>query len=347
MRSQPRAEGLREREVGPVVGVEGEVGDLEPRPKRRPRGRTRGPRPSRRRRHRQVRPHVERYLVVECVKFLPAARQGVERQPDPPPCPLDAAAELALFFYCEAQRTLPEPREAFSSPAVAIIVPQRAPRCKPLSTAWLIDVLRVEAEHGREGRDERGEAIEVGKRRRRSERSRRWFWFWFRCFVFYFLFFLFLLESSSISGSILGSRRHRKSVGIFSGIGFRFRPRRGRERKHRYPLSSSASFCCSPLLAVAGPESVVLVPAARLERARAAGEAAQEGRWNVVGRGRGKERGWQGQREAGQMLSLDLINLFFFSLSIPSPIPISLTVDVSTSVERCLLGWRRRRSEVG
>lgn len=81
--------------------IQSEVGDLEPRPKRR-RGR-RSRRLPRRGRHRQVRPDVQRHLLVELRELLPAARQRVKRQPDPPAGALDAAAELALFFDREPQ----------------------------------------------------------------------------------------------------------------------------------------------------------------------------------------------------------------------------------------------------
>lgn len=50
-----------------------------------------------------MRPDVQRHLLVELRELLPAARQRVKRQPDPPAGALDAAAELALFFDREPQ----------------------------------------------------------------------------------------------------------------------------------------------------------------------------------------------------------------------------------------------------
>ena len=198
--------------------IQSEVGDLEPRPKRRRRRRSR--RLPRQGRHRQVRPDVQRHLLVELRELLPAARQRVKRQPDPPAGALDAAAELALFFDREPQRALPEPRQ-LALPA-ALVVPERAPRGEPLGRAGLVGVIGVEAEHGREGRDERAEAVEVGQRRRRGERSRRrWNWFWFGRFVSCFFLFFFLDIKSSRRGSVLGSRRHRRA-GRVQGSGFAF-----------------------------------------------------------------------------------------------------------------------------
>jgi len=167
-----------------------------------------------------VRPDVQRHLLVELRELLPAARQRVKRQPDPPAGALDAAAELALFFDREPQRALPEPRQ-LALPA-ALVVPERAPRGEPLSRAGLVGVIGVEAEHGREGRDERAEAVEVGQRRRRGERSRRrWNWFWFGRFVSCFFLFFFLDIKSRRRGSVLGSRRHRRA-GRVQGSGFAF-----------------------------------------------------------------------------------------------------------------------------
>jgi hypothetical protein len=183
------------------VRIQSEVGDLEPRPKRRRRRRSR--RLPRRGRHRQVRPDVQRHLLVELRELLPAARQRVKRQPDPPAGALDAAAELALFFDREPQRALPEPRQ-LALPA-ALVVPERAPRGEPLGRAGLV-----------------AEAVEVGQRRRRGERSRRrWNWFWFGRFVSCFFLFFFLDIKSSRRGSVLGSRRHRRA-GRVQGSGFAF-----------------------------------------------------------------------------------------------------------------------------
>ena len=99
----------------------------------------------------------------------------------------------------------------------------------------------------------------------------------------------------------------KKGICFSSGFGiFRFGPRGGgRKRKHRdlfAPHSSSSCCCCSPLFAVAGPERVVLFPAARLERARAAREAAQEGRCVgfCEGTGRARQRCVEGSASASR-----------------------------------------------
>ena len=279
---------------------------LEPRPKRRRRRRRTGRLSCRlRRRHRQVRADVERHPLVELLEVLAPAGERVERQPDPPAGPLDAAAELALLLDREPQRALPEPRQEAPSPrssspggssaaaaaaaaAAVAVVPQGASRGEPLRGAGPVGVVGVEAEHGGEGRDERAEAVEVGQRRRRGEGSRGWLR------VLVVLLLLFFPRSSSSSSSrggfvLHGLCRHRERKrseesgergNIISGFGFLFRPRGGGKREHRdlfAPCSSApSSCCCSPLFAVAGPERVVLFPAARLERARAAREAAQE-----------------------------------------------------------------------
>ena len=168
-----------------------------------------------------MRPNVQRHPLVELLESLSPSSERVELEPDPPP-PSGSSLldELALLLDREPEGALPEPRQALLFPAS--VVPEGAPRGEPLGRAGVEGVVRVEAEHGREGRDERAEAVEVGQRRRRGERSRRrWNWFWFGRFVSCFFLFFFLDIKSSRRGSVLGSRRHRRA-GRVQGSGFAF-----------------------------------------------------------------------------------------------------------------------------
>lgn len=123
-----------------------------------------------------MRPHVQRHVLVQLVELLAPTRQRVERQPEPPRCPRDAAPELALRLERERERALPEPSEAprpASAPVPSLVPPERAPPRKPLGRAGPEPVVRVEAEHGREGRDEGAEPGGVGQRLRGCRRRRR------------------------------------------------------------------------------------------------------------------------------------------------------------------------------